>query len=97
MVMLSAVDGKMLDALPIGAVADSAIFNPQTNDVYSAHNDGTLTIITENSPTSLAIEQTVQTKQSAKQMVWDGKTNRMLLIAADFLPPTGPPQPGAPG
>lgn len=97
MVMLSAVDGKILDVLPIGAVADSAIFNPQTNEVYSAQNDGTLTIIREISPTSFAIEQTVQTKQSAKQMVWDGKTNRILLIAADFLPPTGPPQPGVPG
>jgi hypothetical protein len=28
MVMLSAVDRKILDALPIGSTADSAIFNP---------------------------------------------------------------------
>ncbi len=97
MMILNAVDGKILDALPIGSTADSAIFNPQTAEAYSAQVDGTLTIIKENSPTSFAIEQTVQTKDSAKQMVWDSKTNRILLIAADFLPPTGPPRAGVAG
>jgi hypothetical protein len=38
----------------------------------------------------------VQTKQSAKQMVWDSKTNRILLIAADYIPPPSPPPAGAP-
>lgn len=97
MVLLSAVDGKILDALPIGSTADSAIFNPRTHEAYSAQIDGTLTIIKENSPTSFAIEQTVQTKDSAKQMVWDTKTNRILLLAADFLPPSGPPRAGVAG
>ena len=97
MVILNAADGKILDTLPIGSTADSAIFNPQTNEAYSAQIDGTLTIIKENSPTSFAIEQTVQTKDSAKQMVWDSKTNRILLFAADFLPPTGPPRAGVAG
>jgi DNA-binding beta-propeller fold protein YncE len=97
MVILSAVDGKILDALPIGSTADSAIFNPQTHEAYSAQIDGTLTVIKENSPTSFAIEQTVQTKDSAKQMVWDTRTHRILLFAADFEPPSGPPRAGMPG
>ena len=97
MVILNAADGKILDTLPIGSTADSAIFNPQTNEAYSAQIDGTLTIIKENSPTSFAIEQTVQTKDSAKQMVWDSKTNRILLFAADFMPPTGAPRAGVAG
>ncbi|HTC35745.1 MAG TPA: hypothetical protein VK724_20385, partial [Bryobacteraceae bacterium] len=69
----------------------------ETNEAYSAQIDGTLTIIKETSPTSFAEEQIVQTKDSAKQMVWDSKTNRVLLIAADFLPPTGPPRAGLAG
>jgi len=97
MVVLSAVDGKILDALPIGSTADSAIFNPETNEALSAQIDGTLTIIKETSPTSFAIEQTVQTKDSAKQMVFDSKTDQILLIAADFLVPTGPPRAGVAG
>jgi DNA-binding beta-propeller fold protein YncE len=35
-VILSATDGKILDALPIGSTADSAIFNPETSEAYSA-------------------------------------------------------------
>jgi DNA-binding beta-propeller fold protein YncE len=97
MMILSTVDGKILDALPIGSTADSAIFNPQTGEAYSAQIDGTLSIIKENSPTSFTVEQTVQTKDSAKQMVWDSKTNRILLFAADFMPPTGPPRAGVAG
>jgi len=97
MVMLKAGDGKILDALPIGSGVDSAIFNPQTKEAYSAQIDGTLSIIKENTPTSFVIEQTLPTKESAKQMVWDSKTNRILLFAADFLPPTGPPRAGVAG
>jgi len=30
-------------------------------------------------------------------MVWDSNTNRILLIAADFLPPTEAPRAGVAG
>ena len=96
MVMLNAGDGKIIDVLPIGAGVDAAIFNPKTKETFSSQVDGTLTVVKEKSPVSFAIEQTVQTKPSAKQMVWDGKTNRILLIAADYVPPTSPPPAGAP-
>jgi len=95
MVMLKAGDGKIIDALPIGSGVDSAIFNPGTMETYSAQVDGTLTIVKEKSPISFVVEQTVQTKESAKQMVWDSKTGRILLIAADYGPPATPPAPGA--
>jgi hypothetical protein len=39
----------------------------------------------------------LQTKDSAKQMVFDSKTGRILLLAADFMPPTGPPRAGVAG
>jgi DNA-binding beta-propeller fold protein YncE len=97
MVMLRAADGKVLDALPIGSGVDSAIFNPSTMETYSAQVDGTLTIIKEKSPTSFVVEQTVQTKESAKQMAWDSKTGRILLIGADYGPAPTPPAGKAPG
>lgn len=97
MVMLKAGVATVLDALPIGAGVDSAVFNPKTMETYSAQNDGTLTIIKENSPAQFVVEQIVRTKESAKQMVWDSKTDRILLLAADFLPPTGPPKAGVAG
>jgi hypothetical protein len=74
---------------------DGAGFNPATNEAFSSQGDGTLTIIKENSPTSFAVEQTVQTKDSAKTMTIDYKTGRVLLIAAEYGPPP-PPDPAAP-
>jgi DNA-binding beta-propeller fold protein YncE len=96
MVMLNAGDGKIIDAVPIGAGVDAAIFNPKTKETYSSQVDGTLTIVKEESPANFVVEQIVKTKPSAKQMVWDSKTNRILLIAADYIPPPFPPPAGGP-
>ena len=94
MVILHAGDGKILDTLPIGAGSDGAVFNPATMEAFSSQGDGTLTIVKESSPTSFAVEQTVQTMPHAKTLTLDRKTNRLLLIAAEFTqpPPASPGQ-----
>ncbi len=89
--------GKIIDTLPIGRGVDGAVFNPATMEAFSSQGDGTLTVIKENSPTSFVVEQTVQTKVSAKTLTLDSKTNQILLIAADFAPPATPPPAGRPG
>jgi DNA-binding beta-propeller fold protein YncE len=90
MVILNAADGKIIDTLPIGAGTDGAVFNPKTMEAFSSQGDGTLTIIKESSPTSFAVEQTLQTMPHAKTLTLDKKTNRLLLIAAEFTPPPAP-------
>jgi hypothetical protein len=97
MVILNAADGKILDALPIGAGTDGAAFNPKTMEAFSSQGDGTLTVIKESSPTQFAVEQNLETMRTAKTMTLDGKTNRILLIAAEFGAPTTPPPPGGRG
>ncbi|PYU70683.1 MAG: hypothetical protein DMG49_10905 [Acidobacteria bacterium] len=90
MVILSADDGKILETLPIGAASDGALFNPATMEAFSSNSDGTLTIVKENSRTSFVVEQSLNTMPSAKTSTLDGKTNRILLIAAAFeAPPPG--------
>ena len=95
MVILNADDGNIITTLPIGTASDGAVFNPATMEAFSSQADGTLTIVKENSPTSFAVEQTVQTMPSAKTLTLDSKTNRILLIAAVFEPPPAgaPPLP----
>jgi DNA-binding beta-propeller fold protein YncE len=93
MVMLSSVDGKILDALPIGVGTDGAVFNPATMEAFSSNRDGTLTVIKENSPTSFVVEQNVATMVGAKTLTLDSKTNHILLIAAEYGPPPPPPPP----
>jgi uncharacterized protein YjiK len=91
MVILSATDGKILDALPLGGGSDGAVFNPKTMEAFSSHGNGTLTVIKENSPTSFAVEQEVKTMTGAKTLTLDTKTDRILLIAAEYGPPPAAP------
>jgi len=92
MVVLSAVDGKILDTLPIGTGVDGAVFNPATMEAFSSQGDGTLTVVKENGPTSFAVLQNVATQRSAKTLTVDAKTNHILLIAAEYTPPPAQPQ-----
>ncbi len=97
MVILNAGDGKILETLPIGNGSDGAVFNPKTMEAFSSQGDGTLTIVKENSPTSFAVEQTLTTMTRAKTLTLDSKTNRILLIAAEFTPPPAPAPGERPG
>lgn len=97
MVIMSAKDGKIIDALPLGAGTDGAVFNPNTMEAFSSQGDGTLTVIKENSPTSFVVEQTVTTPVRAKTLTLDSKTNQILLITAEYTPPPATPPPGGRG
>lgn len=90
MVIMSAQDGKIIDALPIGAGTDGAVFNPKTMEAFSSQGDGTLTVIKENSPASFVVEQTVTTPVRAKTLTLDSKTNQIVLITAEYTPAPEP-------
>ena len=85
-VVVNADDGKVLATLPIGDGTDGGGFNPATLEAWSSQRDGTLTIIKENSPTSFAVEQTVQTKAGCKTSSLDAKNNRIVLVCTERLP-----------
>ena len=90
MVILKADGGKIITTLPIGKGTDGAVFNPKTMEAFSSQGDGTLTVVKEHSPTSFTVEQTLATMKSAKTLTLDSKTDRVLLIGAEFgAPPAG--------
>jgi len=93
-VILSASDGKILDALPIGKGIDGGGFNPNTMEAFSSQGDGTLTIIKENSPTSFAVEQTVQTMARAKTCTLDTQKDHIIVVATER--PAAPSQGASP-
>ncbi|MEI6862325.1 MAG: glutaminyl-peptide cyclotransferase, partial [Verrucomicrobiota bacterium] len=86
-VILDAADGKILASLPLAGSSDGGLFNPATMEAFSSHGNGTLTVIKENSPTSFEVVQTVQTKSGAKTSTLDAKTNQVILIATESMPP----------
>lgn len=94
MVVLGAKDGTIVTTLPIGQGTDGAVFNPATDEAFSSQGDGTLTVVKESSPTSFAVEQTVQTMRGGKTLTLDPKTNRVYIIAAEYGPAPAPPPGG---
>jgi len=95
MVMLNAEDGKVITTLPLAGGSDGAVFNPRTLEAFSSTGveNGTLTIIKENSPTSFAVEQNLQTMSGAKTLTFDSRTNHVLLIGAEYTTPSAPATP----
>ena len=102
MIVLSATDGHIITALPIGVGCDGATFNPATKEAITSQGDGTTTVVKEDSPTSFSVEQTIPTPARAKTLTLDPKTNRIYEITAKYGPtpapaPNAPPPPaGAP-
>ena len=89
-VILDAKDGKILDSLPLAGGTDGGGFNPHTMEARSSQRDGTLTVIKENSPTSFAVEQNVETKQGCKTSSLDEKKDILVTICVErTTPPPG--------
>jgi DNA-binding beta-propeller fold protein YncE len=95
-VVVNADDGKVLATLPLDGGTDGGGFNPATMEAWSSQRNGTLTIIKESSPTSFAVEQTVQTKAGCKTSALDTKNNRIVLICTEQLPQATPATNAAP-
>ena len=96
MVVLSAKDGKVLANLPLAGASDGAAFNPSTMEAFSAHGNGTLTIVKETNPTTFEVEQNLDTMNGARVITFDSKTNRVLTMAQEFGTPAAPAAPAGP-
>jgi DNA-binding beta-propeller fold protein YncE len=94
-VVMNSDTGKVLATLPIGNGTDGGAFNPKTMEAFSSQRDGTLTVIKESSPTSFAVEQTVQTKAGCKTLSLDTKNNRVVLICTERMPQAAGAAPAA--
>jgi hypothetical protein len=65
-------------------------------EAFASADDGTLTIVKENSPSTFVVEQTLATPLRSKVCTLDAKTGHILTITAEYGPPPAPPTP-APG
>jgi hypothetical protein len=93
MVILGAVDGKLIANVPLAGGSDGAVFNPTTMEAFSTHGNGTLTVVKEKSPTSFEVEQNLQTMMGARTVTFDSKTNHILTMSVE-RGPAPPPPPG---
>ena len=97
MVILSALDGRILANLPLAGGSDGAVFNPATMEAFSTHGNGTMTVVKENSPTSFEVEQNLQTMNFARTVTFDSKTQHLLTMSVERGPAPPPPPNGGRG
>lgn len=97
MVILDAVDGKILANLPLAGGSDGAVFNPATMEAFSTHGNGTLTVVKEKSPTSFEVEQNLDTMNGARTLTLDSQTNHVLTMSQERGPAPAPPLGGGRG
>ena len=80
-------NGKVVATLPIGGGPDAAAFDPGTHVAFSSNGeDGTLTVIAQQSADKYHVVQTVATKRGARTMALDEKTHTIYLPDAEFGP-----------
>jgi YVTN family beta-propeller protein len=96
MVVMDALTGKVVTALPVGSGCDAASFDPGTKRAYCSNGDGTMTVVQEVNPNTFKVLENVQTATRARTMTCDNSTHALYLPTAEFLPQaagaTGRPQ-----
>ncbi len=90
LVVMSAEDGKVIEALPIGAGVDAALV--EGGQALASCRDGSLTVAGEESG-KWVVEQTVKTPLGARTMGMDRGTHKIYMPTAEFEEP----KPGATG
>jgi hypothetical protein len=82
----------LLATLPIGAGADTVVFDDRSGLIFVSCNDGSLSIFRATPTGSYALVQTVLTAAGARTMALDPKSLRVFLPVADrgpMLPKVG--------
>lgn len=91
-VVLNTDTGAVVASLSCGAGADSGGFNPNTMEAFSANGrDGTLTIVKENSPDQIVVEQNVKTMPRARSCNVDIKNNQVFVAGFEYPAPSTQP------
>ncbi len=85
LVIIDAEKGKVIDNQPIGKGVDATAFDPETNNIFNACADGTVTVVQQDGDKYKVVE-TIKTKERSKTMAVDRKTHKLFLPSADFKP-----------
>jgi YVTN family beta-propeller protein len=87
MVVLNADTGAVVAAPAIGNGPDAAGFDPKTQLAFSSNGqDGTLTVLHEDTPNTYSAVQTVPTREGARTLAIDTKTHHVFVVTAKSAP-----------
>jgi outer membrane protein assembly factor BamB len=93
MAISDAIAGKVITTVPIGGGVDANRFDPGTRTAFSSNGDGTLTVVSQDTPDKYTVKGNVTTQRGARTMALDYKTHTIYLVTADFAPAVGNARP----
>ncbi len=84
LIVVDAVNGKVIDKLPIGDGCDGVVFDTKYKIVFASNGEGNITAIKENSANEFKVEATILTKKRARTIAIDQDTHNLFLPTAEF-------------
>ncbi len=90
MVVMNALDGKVITTLPIGGHVDDAAYDPVLQRAYSSNGEGTLTIVQREGKDSYKVLEDLPTQLGARTITLDTKNHHLFLPTAEFNPRPAP-------
>jgi YVTN family beta-propeller protein len=88
MAVVDASSGKLVATVPIGDGPDAVVFDSEKKLIFSSNGeDGTISIVKEESPDKYSAVETETTEKGARTLALDGKTHSLYLSAAQFGAP----------
>jgi len=89
MAVANAESGKIIATLPIGPHVDATAFDPATGLIFDANN-GSVTVIHEDSPDNYSVVETVKTQLKTNTLALDTKSHKIYMPGAEFGPAPAP-------
>ncbi len=88
---VSVQDGTAVASIKVGAGADCIVYDHVRHVVFSPSGlEGTLSIITVDSPSSIKLKQTIKTRVGSRLGALDPNSGNFYLPAGTFGPPAPP-------
>ena len=85
LVVMNAVDGKVVTRLPIGEGCDGVAFDTRNKIIFTSNGQsGTITAVKENNADSYSVLGNYTSKRGARTITIDEKTGVLYLPTADF-------------
>lgn len=89
LIVVDVMTGKVTQELPIEEECDGVAFDPNTQHVFSANGEGTLTVIARNTDGKYYVAQNVKTRKGARTLTVDPLTHKIYLPVADLAATAG--------
>ena len=83
-IILNALNGKIVTTLPIGDGCDGVTFDAKMNLVFSSNGEGTITVVKEDNASTFTVLKTIKTQKGARTIALNPTTSQLYLPTPEF-------------